>query len=79
MFMSIGKLEGPLDMLSDGLTEALRMWLYYGLFLFREGARHEAMGCYPLIHSERPCHAEMVEFACMAGRWMTAPFLRGFI
>jgi hypothetical protein len=66
-------------MLSDGPTETVQIRLNLGLFLFLEGARHEAMGCYPLVHSERPCHVEMVRFAHTAGRWMVAPFLRGFL
>ena len=66
-------------MLSDGPTEIVWIRFDLGVFLFPEGARHEAMGCYPLIHSERACHAEMIEFARMAGRWTATPFLRGFL
>ena len=79
MFRLACKPEGPIDTLSDGLTETVWIQFNLGLFIFLEGARHEAVGCYPLVHSERPCHAEMVRFARMAGRWITTTFLRGFL
>lgn len=67
MFMFIGEPEGLVDTLSDGPTEAVRVWLYFVLFHFLEGARHEVVGCHPLFHSERPWHAEMVRFSHTAG------------
>jgi hypothetical protein len=62
-------------MLSDGPAEAIRLWLYFILFHFLEGARHEAVGCHPFFHSEGPCDAEMVGSARTAGGWMTTSLL----
>ena len=75
MFSFTGKPEGPADTLSYGSAEAVWLWLYFSLFLFSEGARHEVVGCHPLFHSEGTCHAEMVGSAHTTRGWKETSLL----
>ena len=73
MLRFTGEPERPADMLSKGLTEIVWLWLYLSLFFLPEGALDEAMGCHPILHSQGPRHAEMVESTRMTGGWMETP------
>ena len=71
------KPEGSIDALSVEPTEIFRIWLDLGMFFLLEGAHHETMGRYSLVHSYRPNHVEIVRFAHTSLWGMATSLLRG--
>ena len=69
--------EESVDSLSPGMTEIVWVWFDFSMLFLSESASDEAVGYRAIIHSQGPCHVEMVGSSPLTGGWSSASFFRG--
>ena len=70
--------EGSADSLSPGMTEIVWVWLNFSMIFLSKSASDEAVGHHAIIHSQGPCHVEMVWSSHLTRGRSSASLFRGF-
>ena len=76
MLMFTSEPEGSINTLSPGSTETVWIWFDFSMSFLPESASDEAVGHRAIIHSQGPCHVEMVGSACPTGGRSSAAFFQ---